>query len=735
MTKLYLKLCAALFSVAVLVAVTYGIIYACAGGDWDEADWASDFTPEAYVGDAYKPLFYAPEVVFYNIGFDTEHIKRFNDTSLNDWSDYLKGKLTADQVAALLLNDEKGAAIGQLYSALQQKKQPAAPYASLNLGDEKVKGFVTFMHLAKQIESASTFSFDYWDYEAAKKAPVLNASVVAQAERLYTETSDSFRKNRYWFQAVKAHFYSGNRQNVIGFFERTQRDVPRNTLYYRAVAYVAGAQYKAKNYTVSNYLYSVVFHGCPELRTMAAYNFHPQEQADFQAALALAKSADEKAALWALFGYYADEVVAIREIYSLNPKSEHLDYLLTRLVNKEEGRLNGQQFSSAEAYRAHVKTKSNKEALQVVSTIAREGKVSTPHLWNLAAGYLNVFAGNYTQASQLFDKVEKQSPRSDLASDQLRILRLVNTLHSTTKMTAALETTLLGELDWLYNGKHTDETLRYYHASTWSKQYISSLYRQQGNVVYGELFNRDKTFYHKASNLEAMKTFLSVKTRTPFELLAERLYDVTLTDIYDYQGILSAYAGKLDESIALFEAGKAGQAQLQGNPFNGRIKDCHDCDHAAVQKVTYTKLSFIQKLKEMKALVDKGQDVYNNSLLLGNAYYNMTFFGNARAFYYNKIIDEYGIYIGDYYAPQLLHCTTADRYYKMAFAAATTDEQRAKCAYMMAKCERNEKFKGDPSTESLAWDGFVQLKTKYKHTKYYREVLNECGYFTIYLNQ
>jgi hypothetical protein len=140
-------------------------------------------------------------------------------------------------------------------------------------------------------------------------------------------------------------------------------------------------------------------------------------------------------------------------------------------------------------------------------------------------------------------------------------------------------------------------------------------------------------------------------------------------------------------------------------------------------------------MKEMQAHVDKNEDVYNNSLLLANAYYNMSYFGNARAFYYNNILNQYYLDIDEYYAPQLLTCTTANRYYKMALAAATTDEQRAKCVYMMAKCERNEKFNGDPENESLAWEGFKQLKTKYAHTKYYNEVLNECSYFSIYLNR
>lgn len=66
---------------------------------------------------------------------------------------------------------------------------------------------------------------------------------------------------------------------------------------------------------------------------------------------------------------------------------------------------------------------------------------------------------------------------------------------------------------------------------------------------------------------------------------------------------------------------------------------------------------------------------------------------------------------------------------------------------MLAKCERNEyyhsKFKQDDYYYSwnndkvnfLAWKGFKALKNDYRNTKYYQEVLQECGYFKTYVNQ
>jgi hypothetical protein len=733
MTKISLKTFAILSSALALTLAGYGIIHACAGGDWEGYDYDSSFTPEVYVDASYAPLFYAPNEPFYEIGFEHNYVSRFNDDMVADWTAYLEGRLSKDEVAALLVKENAAAAAAQLYTALQKKQPPPPAFSRVNLADEKVKNFITFLSLAGTIEASSIRSADSWDYSESTRLPAVKPQTVAQAEKLCAETKDEFLKNRYWFQAMKGHFYSAHPQNAVAFFEKTKATVPQNTLYYRGLAYTAGVAYKAKNYATSNYLYAVVFDKCPALRTVATYNFHPVEQADFQAALNMAQTMSEKIALWSLFGYYADEKVAIREIYKLNPKSEQLDYLLTRLVNKEEVSLNASRFESADAYRQHMKEHADKDALQLVGMLAQEGKTAKPYLWNLAAGYLNIFAGNNTQASQLFDKVEKGAPKSELAGNQLHTFRIINALSATTRLDAATETRLLPDLAWLYK-LPSENALRKNHVTNWSRQYIASLYQKQGNAVYAELFNRDSRFYQIPGNLEAMKKLLLKTDLTPWEKMATSLYDLTLLDIYEYEGIMLAYGGKFDEAIAQMKLAN-NDVELYGNPFNGKIKDCHDCDHAAAQKVKYTKTAMLEKMKDMQVHIDKGEDVYNNALLLANAHYNMTYFGNARVFYENKIINHYGNDISDFYAPQLLSCATADRYYKMAFAAATTDEQRAKCVYMMAKCERNEKFHGDPENESLAWEGFKQLKTKYANTKYYKEVINECGYFNIYLSR
>ncbi len=735
-----LKRSVALFS-AVTVAAC-GVIFACAY-EYLGNDHGSNFSPEAYVEKSYSPLFFSPQEFFYGVGFDDKHTSRFNESIVKEWSGYLKGKIPNEDLSYLLLNDSSAATVNLLYNDVLNKRIDPVWKNKIDLNDEKIKGFMEFMHHAKAIEASTTQPIDNWDYEA-KKLPKVDLKKIAQVEKLFTIATDPFLKSRYWFQTMKAYFYSNNKESVIPFFEKTKSLVPQNTLYYRGLSYVAGAYYQKKDFSTSNYLYSIVFDKCPEMRVVTAYNFHPQEQADFNASLALAKSVDEKAALWALLGYYADEKTAIQEIYKLNPLNAHLDYLLTRLVNKEETRLNTAEFKSAAEFKNGTKAQINKEKLQLVNAIAKEGKTAKPYLWNMAAGYLNTFDGNYPLAQQLIDKAEKLAPKSELSTQQFRLLKLINNLCATSKMDASAERKLHSELDWLFgqSPKTTSGELRYNNAKDWSKKYISSLYQSQGNVVLAELFNQNEKFYRTESNLAAMKTFLTKPTKTQWEELAQRNYSLTLSDIYEYQGVMSAYGNKMDEAIS-YMSQSDDTTPIPGNPFNGRIKDCHDCDHTIKLKVPYTKLTFLKKIKEMQTNVEKGSDIYNNSLLVGNAFYNMTFYGNARAFYYGNIMNQYGNFIDPYYQTYLLDCSIANEYYKKAFDAATTQEQKAKSVLMMTKCERNAFYASkyntqeytykDPEVNFLAWNGFKKLKAEYASTKYYRDVVNECGYFKKYL--
>jgi hypothetical protein len=728
-----------LITFSISLAAGFGIVWACAGGD---ESWYgfSDFTPENFTEPSYKPLLYAPYVMFYDINYDESNNTRFSSEIVKDWSEFLNGKMKESDVRYFLLSDSSKADVESLMKNPPIQNNRAQ---KINVKDSDIKEFIEFLYYAKQIEQSSEFAFDYWDYENAKKPPKMSADLISQVEKKYQTEKTTFIKNRYWFQTLKAYFYSDSPAVTSAFFEKTKNDVPKNTLYYRALSYIAGIEYKAKNYARSNYLNSIVFDKCPTLRVPAVYGFHPQNETDWNESLKLAQTNDEKVALWAMLGYYTDEARAIDEIFKLNPKSPHLDYLLTRLINKQELALNEIKIESGVKYKNDIKEKLDKNSLNTVNIIALSEKTAKPYFWNLAAGYLQTMNGNYAQARTFFDKSEKEIPADQNIKDQLRLLRFINTLSEITVMDKTSENKILADLKWVLLDLKSD-SFRSEKAFNWSKLYISALYSAQNNVVFSELFNPNPEFYHNSDKLEAMKTFLAKTEKTDFEQLSEKIYPDNLSDIYSYQAVMNTFQNKIDDALAcMAKADKIKDENLLGNPFNGNIQDCHDCDHAAFQKTKYSKYRLIEIIQIMENKVKNGEDLYNNYLLLGNAFYNITYFGNARCFYEGKIIGESMStpwMIDKYYQKTLLDMTVAKSYYQKAYDTAATKEQKAQCAYMLAKCERNEYYnqaafissdwETDLPADFLAWNGFKLLKTQYSDTKYYKDVIRECGYFS-----
>lgn len=778
-----------LVSSAALLSV-YGIIHACGGGDdWDFFSDGSNFTPETFTDKSYSPLFLSGDI-FYGIGFDTQHNSRFNENIESDWENYLKGKVDASTINYFLIGNETTAYssekkvaqnkidITQLHVFFKNKKenQTSQKWAKkIDLKDAKVKSFIEFLYLAQKIETVSVNN-DYWSYDPVVAKTFDDLKMIQSIENVYNTTSDSFLKNRYWFLTEKAYFYSSNKKKAIEFFNKTASSVPKNTLYYRAVSYVAGINYQQKKYSTSNYLYAEVFDKCPELRVVTAYSFHPQNETDWNKSLAMAKNNKEKSALWAIHGYYKDEVQAIGKIYELDPKSEHLNYLLTRLVNKQEQNINNSfevkknsdDYSSpaikqtvAENRTAN-QLKINTKAFGIVTKIAAGGNTEKPYLWDIALGYLQTLKGDYAAADINLSKVEKTMPKTELANNQLRLLRFVNNMSKIDKLTDKNEKTILADLNWLYQElpkTYKGQEFRYQNAAQWSKSYLGALYRAKANPVMVELFgggvsydywNNGNSFYDNEKNLLDMKTFLAKPNKTQIENIAAGIYGLKLKDINNFQAVKATFANKIPEAIAFIQQADSVQYYtFLGNPFNGNIKDCHDCDHAAPQKKKYTQLEFLNTIKGMQDKLAQKEDVYTNSLLLGNAFYNLTHFGNGRTFYEISIVG-YGSNPYSFRDPMkkmITNCDVPKMYYQKAFEAATTKEQKAKCVYMLAKCERNEYYnskynnlknwwdKEDDKIDFIAWNNFKILKKDYADTKYYQDVIAECGYFSTYVNQ
>jgi hypothetical protein len=725
-TKFSLTILALLLGIAIAIA--------CAGG-YEFEYGNSEFAPEVIADKKYSPFFYSYEY-YYGIYYDTKHNERFNETITDDWYNFLDKKYSKNSIASLLVQGTTA----QIDSVLK-KQMPSRLQTNEVLKastDKKVEAFLQFLKLSKTCESFALSSSDEWNYYGNDKPKPRKSSkdIILKLATAYTIQKDKFLKNRYWFQWVRACYFNEDYAATLLAFEK-EANAEKNIIYYRTMGYYAGAFYKQKKYALSNYYFSLVFANCDALKTMAHYSFHPQQESDWQAALALCKTNEEKETLWQMLGiYYGDEIRSMKEIAAINPSSNNLEILLARSINKIE---NGAFDNTKESAPGIKSSAINSLQDFLVSMLSKNVKQS--YKWQMALGYIYTLNKKFKEAEIQLTAAKTNLPNDALTKFQWRQLQLIYELEALTKLDTKTENRLLSEFQWIKEAvKDTNiKQARPFETYEGMKKQLTKIYRQQKDSVKAECFEVQPKFYASTKNCEAIKAFLKKTSKTPYEQFCESMYVFTYEDIVEYQAIQAFYNDKLDESSLLMEqSGENGASKLLSNPFNGGIKDCHDCDHALPQKTIYTKLSTLKKMKEMYAGLTT--DIYNNALLLGNVYYNTTYFGSSRLFYECDIVGRgylYPTFADKQLSDKLYDMTLAKKFYNMALNAAKTDEQKAKCAYMLAKCERNEwygqsELNRKDNVDFVAWNGFKTLKN-YSTTKYYKEVIKECGYFNLYV--
>lgn len=723
------------------IVISTGIVLACAGGYWEEYG-SSNFTPEIFADQKYNPFFYSYNY-YYGINYDEAHNYRFNKQVLEDWNNYLDKKLSQEELNYLLFQTTKPG-IDSISRALKKDENyfPAKAKTIAFLKDKKNKklnDFINYLSIAKNCEKfALNKEENVWYYDKKPERRFCPDDLKNFISNQYKQIKDPFLKERYFFQLIRANYFSNNYSDCATLFESEKNNFPKNYMYYRSMAYAAGAYSGNGDFVRGNYYFSLVYNFSDDLKTVAHWSFHPQQEKDWQATLAFCKNNDEKATLWQMLGvYYNDEIRSMYEIQKIDPASEKLELLLVRAVNKYEN----------DQFDFYVRNK-DKEADEIpkanklkicIQDLLNNKNISKPYMWRMALGYLETIDKQYAFAAEHLKESEKSLPKDPLAKAQLRTLKLINEVSSLEKIDEKTENKLLPEITWLKQIQN-DTTLKSFRSNqtySWLLLAMAKKYREQNDLLKAEFFRTTFDYYVNDLQLQNMKSFLQKKNKTAYEKLCEEIYTLKLEDLVEFEAIYKTFNDQTDEALALMEqAGKNGEKTLLSNPFNGNIKDCHDCDHAQPQKTKYTKLLTLKKIKDMKEKLSA--DTYNNALLLGNVFYSITFYGSSRLFYECSIMGySYSEreYINDTFRSKLIDMTMAKKYYAMALNAASTPEQKAKCHYMLAKCERNEWYdsgKGPkPGTDFVAWKNFTYLKM-YSKTNYYKEIIKECGYFRTY---
>ncbi len=706
--------------------------------DAGEEDYSA-FSPEIFVAKEYSPFFYDNINAYYGTNYSDDNNTRFNDLVIDEWYDYLNRKISKETIRVLLFKTSVAGV-----DSVQKKLNGRLSLEINKLSKVQADAFFNYLSLAKACEKFTVRDqYSYWE----KPVPItVPTHVEAALLKAFQKPSDQFIKERLWFQLVRCYYFKNDstagKSQLPAFFNTYQRQFPKNLIYYRTMGYLAGYDHQQKNYAEANYLYSLCYDYTSEMKIPSKWSFHPQEETDWQATLKLAKNNHEKITLWHLLGMQYDPARAIRNIVALDPKTDKMDLLLSRLINIKED----SQPDSAKTDSANLKAASE---LKLIDGIALKNNTAKPYFWNLAAGYLNYLEHNYTVASDFYKKAKQQFPANDRPlKEQGRLLDALLYVGSITAINPEAEHQLVGILNWLADLRDRKDTvnyLRYQWALGRCTSKLADLYHAQNNRVKELCFRNQTDFYLDSSRVENLKKLLQKPVKSDYEKVLLRYYPLKIADIYYYQATLQVYKENLDKAVLLMKLATGNNKNiLLANPFTNRIVDCHDCDQTEPQKQKYTSLSFLLRLQTLQKQLKFGKNAYGSALLLANAYYNITHYGNCRSFYESQITGSGAVQPDEIYKSfQKLFASSklAEKYYLIARRNALTAEQKAECTFMAAKCEHNSFYtmafeKNSYNAEGMippAGKYFAELKSRYAKTRYYKEALAECGYLKDYV--
>jgi hypothetical protein len=751
------SLLAALLAVSPVKAHASGADDAC-----DDDECSSFFAPEVIQNQAESPFFRSWRT-FYQHAYDIDADAAHNLAAVNaaEWFQRFDGKIKGGTLSWMLYQmslDETQ----NLEQDLEGKSAPLSDKGQVLLKllqsygqKNKVLSSVRYLVFAKKVEVIATRRSGedgMWNPDKGKEhagEDLATARELIAAAPAMIKSSDAFVAERLKMQVLRLMFYTNQFGEAQAYYDANQGSFNADdSAKWRFLETAAGAFYKDKKYGKANYLYSLVFGRFPSLKKSAYFSFHPMEQSDWKETLSLAKTSYEKETLWQLLGVYADGMAAIDQIYALNPKSDRLPLLLVREVNKaEEDWSQNYNLSLNPIPDNPVKPKKDADAVGVqrlarLRAIADAGLVSKPWLWRLAVGHLLALAGDQGAAEQYIRASANGMPQDPVVRGQARASLLLTKVRSLRGVNHGAEDFLAKELTWLAKYQ-SDVNFRAQNLNTWLLARLAALYKNAGDVTRSLMLTDapGNPAYRDPAKVEAILKFQKT-AHSAFDQFLVRNYQYKAGQLMELQALDSLYHGNFPAALDyLKNAGdEARNHPIYADPFTARIVDCHDCE--LKDNPVTTLEAFTEKMAQLAETAQgTGADAANASLLLGNAFYNMSYYGNGRAIYnthfQNLVPDRYGTNgISD--SDLALNQDMAEKFYNRAASLTSDKELRAKATFLAAKAEQNRWYNTHPDDDNSnghAGKYFAALKASFSDTEYYKEVVNECGYFKKYVGQ
>ncbi|HEO65152.1 MAG TPA: hypothetical protein ENI73_04695 [Spirochaetes bacterium] len=687
---------------------------------------------------------------FFNPGQSLKQDDKPQNDNLLEWESFFKNKTTLKDIGQVVYKLKvKDLQIVKTNMEKEAKLQFKFQGNSLlrYLFSKKKLEVIDYLLFAKECEPY-VGTYGGWDEPKIDKKAM--KTLIKRGLKAYRKMKSPFIKLRYAYQITRLAHYAQDNQQTIKLYDQYAKPLKvKSIMRYWALNHKAGALRRMKLYAKAAYLFSRVYDLCPSRRISAYRSFLIQTDAQWKQALALCKNNGEKATLHTLRALNPENnaLEEMKAVYRLDPTSRHLKDIATKQINGLEGELLGYQLKDfyplGKKAPIHVRKQLN-DLIQFVNKVHGKQTGYGKTFWSITLAYLNYMGSNFDEASKLI-KVLKGQYMSTKLMDRVDRIDLLIQLTQLTKVGKQAENILYRKVM-----SHQIVSVFYRNSMEWFfLNVFEKLYEKQGEP--GKAFFCNNTFYGLlvSPKIEVVNDLLKIAdkpNKTAFEkdILGLIREDQKKQVLLEIKGTLKLADHKLKEAIRIFkQLPKSFRKdykpfQIASDPFQVIFNDFRYKPSGK----TYTKLSLAERLFELeqKAKVSTRTGL-GDYYLLGTAYYNMTYYGNAwnAVDYYKsnyRSADDHDDYV-DYSRPL--------KYFNTVMKSTKDGELAAKACFMAAKCEQaqfySSKYYRDYDSNNsknqnkLFRKYFKELKTTYSDTKYYREVIKECGFFDHYVNK
>ncbi|RXJ80430.1 hypothetical protein CRU86_01110 [Aliarcobacter skirrowii] len=552
-------------------------------------------------------------------------------------------------------------------------------------------------------------------------------------------TKNSFLKQRYFYIALRLSHYKDSTKNSLDIYNKYSYLINNSNSIVKdwIQGLYAGALVRNNEIAKGVYEFSKLFENSINSH-LSFYNFkYITSEEYFNELLSYAKNDSEKTKMYAIraLNYNSNVLEEMKNIYNIDKNSKWLDFLIFRELLKSQTLHN----TYGSAYKDY--ENENSEYIDFLKNIDKDDR----YLVDLSLVHFNIYFKKYEESKKILDRLLVEFPNKH----ELEVASYILYLNSLKSIDSSIEDEIYKRVSH-FNENEFD--IYKYTLNT-----LSNLYKNQNQDF--EKYLSDNFYYieYKDLDLENFKKFemfLETKQDTKLREFLQTKFKKMVTankSSFDFAKITVLinnlkFQEALDTNFEILD-----KTKVEFNPFNGLIRG----NNRSGKKEPFTIREFLQRVIKIENELEKNPNSVMDNFLLANSLYNLSHFGNI-----NRVTT---VYRSNYlvHTPKLQEqkLNLAINYYEKALENSKDIELNAKITYLIAKTKlalfdlnydkypQEDNWWKKNSVYNYGSDEFYEkfledsgsryfniLQNNFKDTRYYNELIQECGDFKTYIN-